>query len=193
MGPHERRLDQASRSLPDPTGVRQGHDATDANLRRQRESKVAALGRRLDPPHQNTCVCGLAVSRAARYHGGEVRLECGDAEVAPLQPQSLADMVAVNTPFIRKTLTYRRAPRRDQSHSNRSRPRQRRRYLIRDWLSAREQIDQFGQVTYRISAYLCAIIVALLLVSHIIPKKSLSCTALICKLAISQCSLFHKI
>jgi len=107
--------------LPDFTGVRQGYDATDANLRRQRKSEVAALGRRLDPPHQNTCVRGLAISRATRYHGGEVRLECGDAEVASLQPQSLADMVAVNTPFTRKILTYCHAPRRDQSHSNRGR------------------------------------------------------------------------
>lgn len=30
-----------------------------------------------------------------------MRLERGDAEVASLQPQSLADMVAVNTPFTR--------------------------------------------------------------------------------------------
>lgn len=35
VGPHEGRPDQASRSLSDPTGVRQGHDAADADLRRQ--------------------------------------------------------------------------------------------------------------------------------------------------------------
>jgi len=99
MGSHEGRPDQASRSLFDSAGVRQGHDAADADLRRQREPEVAALGGRSDTPHQNPRVRGLAISRAAWHHGGEVRLERGDAEVASLQPQSLADMVAVNTLF----------------------------------------------------------------------------------------------
>lgn len=102
MGPHEGRPDQASRSLPDPAGVREGHDAADADLRRQRESEVAALGGRPDTAHQNPRVRGLAIPRTARYHGGEVRLERGDAKVASLQSQSLADMVAVNTPFTRE-------------------------------------------------------------------------------------------
>ena len=84
MGSHKGRFDQTSRSLSDPTGIRQGHDAADANLRRQRESEVAALGGRSDPSHQNTGMRGLAISRAARYHGGEVRLERRDAEVASL-------------------------------------------------------------------------------------------------------------
>lgn len=86
VGSHERRPDQASRSLPDPTGVRQGHDIADADLRRQRESEVAALGGRPDTPHQNPRVRGFAISRTAWHHGGEVRFERGDAEVASLQP-----------------------------------------------------------------------------------------------------------
>lgn len=62
---------------------------------------MAALRGRLDTPHQNSRVRGFAISRAARHHGGEMRLERGNAEVASLQPQSLADMGAVNTLFTR--------------------------------------------------------------------------------------------
>lgn len=109
MGSHEGRSDQAPRSLSDAAGVRQGHDAADADLRRQRESKVAALGGRPDTPLQNPRVRGLEIPRAARHHGGEVRLERGDAEVASLQSQSLADMVAVNTPFTRELSLNARA------------------------------------------------------------------------------------
>jgi len=99
MGPHEGRSDQTPRSLSDTASARQGHDAADADLRRQRESKVAVLGGWLDTPRQDTRVRGLAVSRATRHHGGEVRLERGNAKVAFVQSQSLADMVAVNAPF----------------------------------------------------------------------------------------------
>lgn len=84
MGSYEGRPDQAPRSLSDPAGIRQGHNTADADLRRQRESEVAALGGRSDTSHQNSRVRGLAISRAARYHGGEMRLERGDAEVASL-------------------------------------------------------------------------------------------------------------
>lgn len=101
VGSHKRWPNQASRSLPNSAGVRKGHDVADADLRRQRESEVAALGRRPDTSHQDPRVRGLAVSRAARHHSGEVRLERGNAEVASLQPQSLADMVAVNASFTR--------------------------------------------------------------------------------------------
>lgn len=101
MESHKRRPDQASRSLLDSAGLRERHHAADANLRRQRESKVAALGGWSHTSFQNSRVRGLPISCAAWYYRGEVRFERRDAEVASLQSQSLADMVAVNAPFIR--------------------------------------------------------------------------------------------
>lgn len=142
MGSDEGRSDQASRSLPDSAGVRQGHNAADADLRRQRESEVAALGGRPDTAHQNPRVRGLAISRAARYHGGEMRLERRDAEVASLQSQSLADMAAVNTPF---TCRLRLIAARHDVIIDITRPiASVVRYLIRNWLSTIGSIDSGG-------------------------------------------------
>lgn len=45
---------------------------------------------RFDPPLENSCVRGLEIPRAKRYHRRKVRLERRNAEVASLQPQPLA-------------------------------------------------------------------------------------------------------
>lgn len=45
---------------------------------------------RFDPPLENSCVRGLEIPRAKGDHRGKVRLERRNAEVASLQPQSLA-------------------------------------------------------------------------------------------------------
>jgi len=87
-------------------------------------------------------VRGLAISRAARHHGGEVRLECGNAEVASLQPQSLADMVAVNAPFTRGLSFV--ANGASVTRSTASGPL----YLIKG-LAVRARSDRFRRITYR--------------------------------------------
>lgn len=82
--------DKAPRPMLDAAGVRERHHVADADLRRQRESKVETPGGRFDTPLEDPGVRGLETPGAEGNHRGEMRLERRDTEVAPLQSQSLA-------------------------------------------------------------------------------------------------------
>ena len=76
MGHDEGRLNKAPRPVPDFTSIRQGYISADANLRRQRESKVASPRRWFDSTRSNPRLSGFAIPRSTRYHRRKVRFQC---------------------------------------------------------------------------------------------------------------------